>query len=178
MTPQDIISFWQTDVGPDRWYNSDAALDAEITRRFQAAWEKARGGELAQWETSAEGALALLLLLDQFPRNMFRGRAEAFSTDAFARAVAERALAQGFDLITPSDLRAFFYLPYMHSESMTDQNRSVALIAERLGTTAMNYPFALAHREEISRFGRFPRRNVALGRQSTPAEQEFLERSH
>ncbi len=173
-TPQDIIAFWRDTVGPKRWFGADAELDAQIARRFEAVWQMAKAGKLAAWEESVEGALALILVLDQFPRNMFRGQSAAFSTDASARAAAERALARGYDLMLPAGLRAFFYLPYMHSENIADQDRCVALIAERLGTTSMNYPFALQHRDEIVRFGRFPRRNTALGRSSTPAERRFL----
>jgi uncharacterized protein (DUF924 family) len=178
VTPRDIIAFWRDEAGPERWFEADAAFDAEIVARFRSIWERARDGKLDDWQGSVEGALALILVLDQFPRNMFRGRAEAFSTDARARKVAERALVGGYDLmITPSGLRAFFYLPLMHSEDLADQDRSVAFIAERLGTASRNYPFALAHREEIRRFGRFPHRNSALGRNSTDAELRFLEAS-
>lgn len=175
--PRDIISFWRDEVGPERWFKSEAALDAEIAKRFRGRWQEARDGKLQAWEASVEGALALLLLLDQFPRNIFRAKPEAFSTDAAARGVAERALKRGYDLMMPASLRAFFYLPFMHSETMDDQNRSVSLIAGRLGTAAMNYPFALAHRDEIARFGRFPHRNAALGRRSTAAERDFLVKS-
>jgi uncharacterized protein (DUF924 family) len=174
VTPAEIIAFWRDEVGAKRWFESDPKLDAEIAKRFGAAYRSARDGKLADWEKSIEGALALLLLLDQFPRNMFRGRKEAFATDKAARGVAERALTRGYDLMMPADLRAFFYLPYMHSETLADQDRSVALIAERLGTSAMNYPFALSHRDEIVRFDRFPGRNAALGRTSSPAERRFL----
>jgi len=177
LEPRDIVSFWQDEVGPDRWFGGDDALDAKIARRFRGRWQEARDGKLQAWETSVEGALALLLLLDQFPRNMFRGKREAFSTDEAAREVAERALKRGYDLMMPAGLRAFFYLPFMHSENMGDQDRSVSLITGRLGTAAMNYPFALAHRDEIARFGRFPHRNAALGRRSTAAERDFLVKS-
>ncbi len=173
-TPENIVAFWRDTVGPARWFAQDEALDAEIAQRFRTVWELARTGKLEAWEEQAESVLALLLVLDQFPRNMFRGKADAFATDSDAREVAARAIARGFDLLWPIDLRIFFYLPYMHSENIADQDRSVALVAERLGTEAMNYPFALAHRDEIRRFGRFPRRNKALGRKSATEELEFL----
>ncbi len=173
--PRAIIDFWLNEVGPSRWFASDEKLDGEIAARFRRAWDKARRGELEEWERSVEGALALLLLLDQFPRNMFRGKAEAFSSDANARAVCEGALARGYDLMVAAGLRAFFYLPLMHSENPDHQDRCVQLVAERLGTASTNYPFALGHRDEIRRFGRFPRRNAALGRKSTPAERRYLE---
>jgi uncharacterized protein (DUF924 family) len=177
MTPDDIVAFWKG-VGEKRWFAVDPALDEEIRRRFEPTWQQARDGKLADWENTAVGALAIVLLLDQFPRNMFRGTANAFSTDVQAREVAERALAQGCDFDFPPDLRAFFYLPFMHSEHEADQDRCVALIAERLGKNSMNYPFALGHREVIRRFGRFPGRNMALGRTCTPEETEFLAAPH
>ena len=178
VTPDDIIAFWRDEVGVERWFAADAKLDAEIASRFRRVWEKARDGKLDDWQDGVEGALALILVLDQFPRNMFRGQADAFSTDTRAHEVAERALARGYDLmVMPAGLRAFFYLPFMHSENLADQDRCVALVAERLGTASMNYPFALAHREEIRRFGRFPHRNAALGRKSTAAEAHFLQES-
>jgi uncharacterized protein (DUF924 family) len=174
MTPQEIVRFWTEEVGEARWFARDTALDSEIMRRFGDSYARARDGKLEDWEESGEGALALLLLLDQFPRNMFRGRAEAFATDAKARVVADRAIARGFDLLAPLPLRAFFYLPFMHSEHGPDQTRCVVLVTERLGTDNKQYPYALSHRDVIAEFGRFPGRNVALGRQSTPEELKFL----
>jgi uncharacterized protein (DUF924 family) len=115
-------------------------------------------------------------VLDQFPRNMFRGKADSFASDEQARAVATRALANGFDLKSDLPLRHFFYMPFEHSESLSDQNRSVSLFTERVGKDHYTYPYALAHRAEIVRFGRFPSRNNALGRVSTPEEQDFLRR--
>ena len=176
MTPKDVIAFW-SGVGEKKWFAVDPKLDAEIRNRFEPQWRKARDGKLADWRQSAEGTLALLILLDQFPRNMFRGKAEAFSTDESARDLARFALARGYDLAFPSALRAFFYLPFMHSENLNDQDLCVKLIAERLGTSVANYPFALGHRDTIVRFGRFPMRNVALGRRSTAAEKAFIAKS-
>ena len=129
---------------------------------------------LGTWEETPEGALALVILLDQFPRNMFRGGAKAFATDAQARAIADRAMVHGFDLQVAQNLRAFFYLPLMHSEHMPDQERCVTLVTERLGQDSRQYPYALAHRDVIAKFGRFPGRNAALGRVSRAAEVEFL----
>lgn len=174
MTPDDVIHFWVDEVGEKRWFDSDPALDADIRNRFAHAYGMARDDKLSDWQDSAEGTLAVLILLDQFPRNMFRGRAEAFATDAQAREIAKRAIARGFDLASPVSLRSFFYLPLMHSENAADQDRCVSLIAERIGEDSRNYPFALGHRETIRRFGRFPARNAALGRQSTPEEAQFL----
>jgi uncharacterized protein (DUF924 family) len=177
MSPDEIIAFWK-EVGEKRWFAVDPALDEEIRARFGAVWEDARDGKLAAWEGTAEGALALLTLLDQFPRNMFRGSGKAFSTDNLAREVAERAVARGYDLQTEPLLRAFFYLPFMHAENEADQDRCVALIGERLGEDSLNYPFALGHRDVIRKFGRFPSRNAALGRATTPEEKTFLQSPH
>ena len=174
MTPEEIIHFWAEKVGEARWFQSDPKLDSEIASRFGNAYALARDGDLSEWEETPQGALALLLLLDQFPRNMFRGRAEAFATDAQARAIADYAIAHGFDLQVAQNLRAFFYLPFMHSEHMPDQERCVTLVTKRLGQHSHQYPYARAHRDVIAKFGRFPGRNAALGRTSTPAEIEFL----
>lgn len=176
MTPHKVIAFWEG-VGENKWFAVDPKLDAEIRKRFEQQWRKARDGKLEDWKQSAEGTLALLILLDQFPRNMFRGKADAFSTDAKARDIARRALARGYDLAFPMAFRAFFYLPFMHSENLDDQDLCVKLIAERLGTSSVNHPFALGHRDVIVRFGRFPMRNVALGRRSTAAEKAFIAKS-
>lgn len=174
MTPQGIIHFWTEEAGEAKWFESDDALDSEIAQRFGEIYRSARDGRLSDWEDTAEGALALLLLLDQFPRNMFRGKAEAFATDAIARGVADRAIDRGFDMDAPVRLRPFFYLPFMHSEAAADQNRCVDLVSERLGEQSEQYAYALLHRDIVAKFGRFPGRNVALGRQSTPEEREFL----
>jgi len=173
MTPRDIVDFWEN-VGSQRWFAVDQALDAEIRYRFDAVWKDARDGKLAEWEEMPDGALALVILLDQFPRNMFRGTAKAFSTDALARDVAERAVVHGFDTKTPGALRVFFYMPFMHSEEIVNQDRCVALIEEHMGKDSVNYPFALGHREIVRQFGRFPARNRALGRTSSRAEEQFL----
>jgi uncharacterized protein (DUF924 family) len=174
VTPQEVIRFWAEEVGEGRWFDRDAALDAEIARRFGETCALAREGKLATWENSADGALALLILLDQFPRNMFRGKAPAFASDFQAHAIAERAIARGLDLQVPAQLRCFFYLPFTHSECMGDQEQGLALIGERLGKDNKQYAYALMHRELIAKFGRFPSRNVALKRQSTTEELEYL----
>lgn len=168
----EIVSFWG-EAGPEKWFEQDESFDQAIRLRFLPTCDAAANGELAVWEESAEGALALVLLLDQFPRNMFRGDARAFATDALARAVADRALARGFDQATDLTLRPFFYLPFMHSEALIDQDRSVRLY-EALGD-AEQLRYAREHRDVVQRFGRFPHRNSALGRDTTPAEQAFLQ---
>jgi uncharacterized protein (DUF924 family) len=170
-TPEDVLRFWR-DAGPKRWFKMDPAFDEEIRQRFLATWEEARAGRLAAWETAADSALALLLVLDQFPRNMFRADARSFASDAEARLAAARAIGQKFDQEVAPKERNFFYLPYMHSENLGDQDRGVAL-AHATGN-AENIKHAEAHRDVIRRFGRFPFRNQALGRTSTPAEAEYL----
>jgi len=174
--PRDILDFWTDSVGEKRWYVVEPVLDDEVRARYENLWRAARDGKLSGWESTAEGALALLIVLDQFPRNMFRGKADAFATDAQARGVADRAIANGFDLKIEPPLRQFFYLPFEHSENMADQNRSVALFAGRMGKDHYTHPYAMEHRAEIERFGRFPSRNAQLGRTSTPEEAEFLRR--
>ncbi len=172
VTPAEIVSFWR-EAGPERWFEQDDDFDLSIKSRFLAAHEAAARGELAAFEESAEGALALAILLDQFSRNMFRGTARAFAADPRARAVADRAIARGFDQATDEALRQFFYLPFMHSELLADQDRSVELYAA-LGDADLS-SYALAHRDIITKFGRFPHRNRVLGREMTPPEQEFLD---
>lgn len=173
-SPREILDFWFKDTDPKLWFADDAALDARIRDKFEETWRAARDGKLEDWKTHVDGALALVILFDQFSRNIFRGKAEAFSTDALARVAADRAIRHKFDLEVPKGVRAFFYLPFMHSENPSDQERSVMLFAERVGQDSMNYPYALHHRDIIARFGRFPARNMALGRASTPEEAAFL----
>jgi uncharacterized protein (DUF924 family) len=167
----DVLAFWR-EAGPAKWFKKDAAFDAQFRERFLAGHEAAVRGELQDWLGSADGALALLILLDQFPRNAFRGSERMFASDAQALEVARRALAAGFDQQVDQALRNFFYLPLMHSESLPDQQRAVAL-TEPLGADA--HRFALLHRDIIERFGRFPHRNAVLGRATTPQEQAFLD---
>ena len=168
----EVFSFW-SEAGPDKWFAEDESFDQAIRLRFLLGYEAAANGELAAWEESLDGALALVLLLDQFPRNMFRSDARVFATDAQARAVADRALTRGFDQVTDSMLRPFFYLPFMHSEALIDQDRSVRLY-EALGE-AGQLRYATEHRDVVQRFGRFPHRNRTLGRDTTPIEKAFLE---
>jgi uncharacterized protein (DUF924 family) len=171
-TPLEIATFWR-DAGPGKWFTPDHDFDHTVRSKFLAVHEAAAAGRLAAWQETREGALALVLLLDQFPRNMFRGQARAFATDAMARAVAARALACGFDQATDPIMRPFFYLPFMHSEALADQDRCV-LLYEALND-AEQLRYAKDHRDVIKNFGRFPGRNVALGRITTPAERAFLD---
>jgi uncharacterized protein (DUF924 family) len=167
----DVVAFWR-DAGPERWFKKDAAFDDEIRRRFLETHEAAAAGKLTAWEATAEGALALLILLDQFPRNMFRGEARAFATDPLARSVASRAILNGFDGAFPK-MRGFFYLPFEHSELLADQERGLALY--RAAGDADGEKWAHIHAEIIRKFGRFPHRNPVLGRVTTPEEQAFLD---
>lgn len=166
-----VLDFW-TAAGPQRWFRPDAAFDAEFRQRFLALHEQAATGDLDAWAAGAGGALALLLLLDQFPRNAFRGTARMYATDAHARRIAHDALARGLDAQVPEELRNFLYLPLMHSEHLADHALCVAKTAG-LGGEPQRY--ALHHQDIIRRFGRFPHRNPLLGRATTPEEQAFLD---
>jgi uncharacterized protein (DUF924 family) len=172
VSADEVVAFWR-DAGPDRWYKSDPEFDREIRERFLEYHEAASAGQLADWNQSAEGTLALLILLDQFPRNMFRGTPRAFATDPIAREIADHAIAQGFDKAVDSKMQSFFYLPFMHSEKLADQERCLALY--QAADHEEGIKFAKLHLEPIRRFGRFPHRNETLGRTSTPEEIAFLE---
>jgi uncharacterized protein (DUF924 family) len=165
-----VVEFWSA-AGPRKWFSKDAAFDAAFREQFFALYEQAARGELAAWRADAASALALVLLLDQFPRNSFRGTARMFATDPRAREEADLAIAAGFDQQVSPQLRVFFYLPFEHSESLPDQERSVALQQDMKELL----PYALDHREIIRRFGRFPHRNAVLGRASSAEERAFLE---
>ena len=170
--PSGITAFWR-EAGPEHWFKKDAGFDEEIRRRFLGVYEAAAAGTLRDWETSAEDALALLILLDQFPRNMFRNEARAFATDPLARAVAAGAIVRGFDAQVPKEMRSFFYLPFEHSEDPADQERAVAFY--KAADDADGLKWAEIHADIIRRFGRFPHRNAVLGRATTPEERAFLD---
>ena len=172
ISPQDIVEFWFSDAVRPLWFNSTTAFDDELRDRFEWVWQQAANGELDHWAESAEGALALVILLDQIPLNIYRGKAQSFSTEAKARDIAERTVEKGWDTDLTSEQKAFLYMPFMHSESLLDQDRSVALY-EAAGLQD-NLIFAKHHRDIIRRFGRFPHRNAILGRKSTPAELAYL----
>ena len=172
--PQEVLKFWLDHVGEDGWYKADDAIDAQITKRFMSAWEAARDGGLSMWLTYPSGALAYLILTDQFSRNMFRGEAAAFALDPVALAVAKRAICKGWDMKIDAPARQFFYLPLMHSENLCDQDRCIRLLVERMPQQgAGNLIHAQAHREVIRQFGRFPYRNAALSRDDTRAETAY-----
>ena len=171
-TADAVLAFWRS-AGPDKWFKKDTAFDDEIRARFLATYEAAARGELAAWKETREGALALAILLDQFPRNMFRGSARAFEADPLALAVAARAIECGFDLQLPVQERSFFYLPFEHSERIADQERCCELF--RATGDAELLKWAELHADIVRRFGRFPHRNAALGRVTTLEEQAFLD---
>ena len=172
VAPADLLAFWR-DAGPDRWYARDDAFDAEVRRRFLGLWQRAAAGELSSWETSDDGALALVIVLDQFPRNMFRGDARTYASDALAREVAHRAIDRGVDARIDPPLRQFLHLPFMHSEHLADQLRCIELSRKAGDTESLKW--AEHHADIIRRFGRFPHRNRILGRATTPEEQAFLD---
>jgi uncharacterized protein (DUF924 family) len=170
--PGDVLAFWRA-AGPDKWFKKDAAFDDEIRQRFLDTYEAGAGGRLAAWEQTPEDALALLIVLDQFPRNMFRRDARTYAADPLARAVAARALARGFDQNFPPAEQTFFYLPFEHSEDLADQERGLALFNATGDAELIKH--AHGHVDIIRRFGRFPHRNAILGRATTPDEQAFLD---
>jgi uncharacterized protein (DUF924 family) len=172
VAPAGILAFWR-DAGPDRWYTRHDDFDAGVRGRYLGLWQRAVAGELASWETSDDGALALVIVLDQFPRNMFRGSAKTYASDALARDVARRAIARGVDTRIDPGLREFLYLPFMHSEELADQMRCIELL-QRAGL-AESAKWAEHHADIIRRFGRFPHRNGMLGRANTRDEQAFLD---
>lgn len=172
LTPRDFVRFWK-EAGFAAWFRKDDAFDQRLRERFLALHEEVAVGGIDLWLEDAEVALGAVLLLDQFPRNAFRATPRMFATDERAKAIADRALAAGFDQATEPDLRFFFYLPLEHSEDLADQERQVAL-HRSLGLDHITR-YAVEHRDIIQRFGRFPHRNAVLGRESTPEEIVFLE---
>ena len=167
----DVVQFWR-DAGPGRWFAKDADFDRTFRDRFLADHESAARGELMHWLSTPDGALALVILLDQYPRNAFRGTRRMYDTDAMARKVASTAFAAGYDRLVSESLQMFFVLPFGHSEDLADQDRSVAL-ARRID--AMQLARAEHHRDIVRRYGRFPHRKELLGRESTPEEIAYLE---
>ncbi len=174
VTTNEVLDFWFEEIDPTLWFARDDGFDRLVRSRLGTAASLAAVGGLDTWRETANGCLALCLLLDQVPRNLHRGRAEAFSADSRARAVAEHALTQRFDLMIDKDRRLFLYLPFEHSEDLADQDRAVTLITHRIGIQSY-VDYAERHRDVIRRFGRFPHRNAALGRTSKPDEQAYLQ---
>lgn len=171
-TPDDVLKFWFTDSSPKQWFTRNDAFDAAIRDTLGPLHARAVAGELDDWAATPRGALALMILLDQAPRNLHRGSARAFASDPAALRHARAAIAAGFDAGLSDDERLFFYLPFEHSEDLADQERCIELC--RTLATAQYVEYAERHRNVIARFGRFPHRNAVLGRASTPEELEFL----
>ena len=171
-TAAEVVAFWR-EAGYEKWFARDDAFDAELRRRFEAAHFAAARREFEGWMDSAEGALALLVLLDQVPRNLFRGSGHSYATDPLARHYAARMVAAGLDREVDASLRVFCYLPFEHSEDLADQERCIEL--SRGLDDAGFLKYAVAHRDVIADFGRFPHRNHALGRDNTPEEQAWLD---
>lgn len=165
----EVVAFWK-EAGPAQWYKKDDAFDADFRTRFEAAHMAAARGELDGWIDTPEGALALLILLDQFPRNSYRGTAHQFATDPLALRFAHDAIARGHAAALEPDLRQFIVMPLMHSEDLADQDALLPLVADMPETLK----FAHIHRDIIVKFGRFPHRNAALARETTDAERVFL----
>ena len=174
-TPQTIINFWTNEVGPKGWYEANPKVYTEIINRFLDSYEAAVNGTLDDWRATGQGSLALLLLLDQFSRNMFRGDAKSFAADKMAIEIARNAIANDLDLDIKGAEQQFFYLPFTHSETMDDQDFGVEMIRARSISNTDDALHARAHRQIIKTFGRFPFRNQALGRTSSDQELTFME---
>lgn len=172
--PIEVLDFWLGQIGPEGWYAGGDEIDDTIAVRFGDLWQALHDDGLEHWIGGTVGTLAYLIVADQFPRNIHRGKAQAFATDAKARVAARLAVEQGWDLAAPEPERQFFYLPFEHSEDLADQDFCVRLMGERLPSEPGILLHARAHREIIAAFGRFPFRNAALGRVGTPAEEAFL----
>jgi uncharacterized protein (DUF924 family) len=170
--PNDILAFWRS-AGPKKWFAASLAFDSAIRLKFEPVHHAAARGEYDAWAETAEGALALLILLDQFPRNLYRGSGHAFATDGKARAVARAAAEAGFHQSVAPELRQFFVLPFEHSEDLADQDFGLALASELDDPDHLKW--VRLHRDIIARFGRFPHRNACLGRETTAPEQAFLD---
>jgi uncharacterized protein (DUF924 family) len=172
VSPENVLAFWRN-AGADRWWKKNDAFDAEIREKFLQTWHDAAEGKLSHWQETDDGALALVIVLDQFPRNMFRNDARTYATDPLAREVARRAVDKGADARLMNDLRDFLYMPLMHSEELVDHERCIALFSKAGNADGAKY--AAHHADIIRKFGRFPHRNRVLGRSTTADEQAFLD---
>ena len=171
---QDILKFWFEETQPPQWFQVSPEFDDAIRVRFIDAYEKAFMGIFDDWKKNEDGCLALCLLLDQFPRNMFRGKPKSFASDGKALVVSKFAIAKGFDQVLSPIKRRFLYLPFEHSENLNDQRRCVELFEKMKKDDPLGYDYALRHLKVIETYGRFPHRNVILGRMNTPEEEEYL----
>lgn len=171
ITAEQIVEFWFEEEVQKKWFNSTAEFDKQLKNRFEQLYENAAQGKLDAWKNAPVGALALCIILDQFPLNMYRDQEKSFATEAAARDIAHHAIEQGFDRELDNEHRLFLYLPFMHSENADDQDFSVKLFSD----AGIDTRFAEHHREIVRRFGRFPHRNEALGRECTAEERAYLE---
>ena len=170
----EILHFWFEETQPQQWFQKNDDFDKAVRERFLTTYRLAAEGVCDLWRDEAQGCLALCIVLDQFPRNMFRGQPESFASDPKALLVAKHALARGFDQTLPPQQRRFLYLPFEHSEDPADQTRSVGLFQSMQAEDPLGYDYALRHQAVIGRFGRFPHRNAILGRKNTSEEDEYL----
>ncbi len=170
--PKNIIDFWFADDTRKLWFNSTTAFDQRLRESYLETWKQASAGELDHWMQSADGCLALVIVLDQFPLNMFRNQAQSYATEAQSREVARLAIERKFDQTLDADRKAFLYMPFMHSENLEDQELALELF-EQPGLES-NLRFAHHHRDIVAKFGRFPHRNEALNRKSSEAELAYL----
>jgi uncharacterized protein (DUF924 family) len=172
MTPQNVLDFWFKEIDRKYWFANNPQFDNDLTTRFRTVYQKAFNGELSEWRNSPSGRLAEIIVLDQFGRNMFRGTPQAFQGDSLALRLAREAVEVGDDKRLPIEQRAFIYMPFMHSEDLKAHEDAVQLFSQK--GLEENLKFEIRHKNIIDRFGRYPHRNQALGRQSTPEELEFL----
>ena len=170
---RELIEFWFSEEASKHWFNSTKTFDQALIDTYEGTWVEAKQGKLDHWQQSATGSLALVIVLDQFPLNMFRGQAKSFSTEALSREVASAATTKGFDQELAANQVSFLYMPFMHSEDLDDQALAVKLF-NKPGLES-NYRFARHHYNIVERFGRFPHRNKILGRKSSDAEIEYLD---
>ncbi len=173
-TKMEVLKFWFEEIMPVQWFQKNDSFDQEVAERFMVTYEMARKDICSDWTKDADGVLALCLLLDQFPRNMFRNSPKAFATDDKALLIAKEGLHRGFDTILSPVKRKFIYIPFMHSENIIEQKRCVSLFEKMKDDDPMSYEYALKHLEVIEKFGRFPHRNSVLGRKSSDEELNYL----
>ena len=171
---KDILDFWFVETLPQQWFQVNEEFDQVIIERFTEPYEMAVRGEFDEWQNNADGALALCILLDQMPRNMFRGTPKAFETDKKALVIAKYALSKGLDQVLSGQKRRFVYLPFEHSENINDQRRCVELFEKTKDDDPLGHDYALRHLKVIEEYGRFPHRNKILGRDNTPEEEIYL----
>lgn len=172
ITPESIIKFWYSDSVKSKWFNSSIEFDKELKSNYENIWREVLSGEYTSWTESAEGCLALVIILDQFPLNMFRGDVKSFSSEGMAIKIAKKAIENGFDKLIDKEKVSFLYMPLMHSENIEDQNLSVKLFEE--AELMDNLRFAKHHRDIVKNFGRFPHRNKILQRESSQEEIDYL----